>query len=270
MLTEKQLLRYFKQRRYGGRNLFARTLDYIALRVILFAAAFLFFRLHLDTPRSALLAALSLAVASLLLHVAREITMARFVKKEMIRIRRLLMREKLMFLPEAAFLELCRRAGGVENPIPMQRAEPVGADALLPLLRQSPDQALVICSSAGFTPAAEAFVLHSPRRARLIGPDALVTAAGQADALWPDDEAVHAYIAAEQRRRAGARRRLGELLRENAGAYGRKYALTAGILLLLSFFTRYTLYYRILAGLCLSIAAASLFRRHAAHPNPRS
>ena len=158
----------------------------------------------------------------------------------------------------------------MENPIPMQRAEPVGADALLPLLRQSPDQALVICSSAGFTPAAEAFVLHSPRRARLIGPDALVTAAGQADALWPDDEAVHAYIAAEQRRRAGARRRLGELLRENAGAYGRKYALTAGILLLLSFFTRYTLYYRILAGLCLSIAAASLFRRHAAHPNPRS
>lgn len=270
MLTKKQLLRYFKRRRYGGRNLFARTLDYIALRVILFVAAFLFFRLHLDTPRSALLAALSLAVASLLLHVAREIAMARFIEKETIRIRRFLMRERLMFLPEAAFLELCQRSSGAENPIPMQRAEPVGADALLPLLREHPDQTLVICSSAGFTSAAEAFVLRSKRRARLIGPDVLVAAAGRTDALWPDDEAVHAYIAAEQRRRAGAHRRLGELLRESAGAFGRKYALTAGILLLLSFLTRYTLYYRMLAGLCLSIAAAGLLRKHATHPNPRS
>ena len=125
MLTKKQLLRYFKRRRYGGRNLFARTLDYIALRVILFVAAFLFFRLHLDTPRSALLAALSLAVASLLLHVAREIAMARFIEKETIRIRRFLMRERLMFLPEAAFLELCQRSSGAENPIPMQRAAPM-------------------------------------------------------------------------------------------------------------------------------------------------
>lgn len=271
MLTEKQLLRYFKQRRYGGRNLLARTLDYIALRFILFAAAFLFFRLHLDTPRSALLAALSVLIVSLLLHVAREITMARFIKKEMIRIRRFLMREKLMFLPEPAFLELCRRCGGVEDPIPLQRAEPVGADALLPLLRQSQDRPPVICSSAGFTPAAEAFVLRSPHRTRLIGPDALVAAAGQSDALWPDDEAVHAYIAAEQRRGANARRRLGELLRTGAGTYGKKYALTAGVLLLLSFFTRYTLYYRMLAGLCLSIAAVALLRKSTtAHPNPRS
>lgn len=271
MLTQRELNRYFKRRRYGGRSALARALDYAALRLILFIAAFLFFRLRMDPARAAILAAIALCIAALVLHVVRDVTMERFVTKELRRIRRLLIREKLMYLDADAFLSLCRRACGCDDPIPLQRAEPVGADVLLPLLRTESGKTAVICSSAGFTPAAETFVLRAPQRARLIGPDALVGVAGEADALWPDDEAVHAYIASELHQGARTRARMRELVTgAGASAQAKKYALTALVLLIASFLTRYTLYYRVLAGLCLTIAAAGTLLRRPPHANPRS
>lgn len=149
----------------------------------------------------------------------------------------------------------------------LQRAEPVGADVLLPLLRGGNQAPPVVCSSAGFTPAAEDFVRRAPQRATLIGPDALVEAARETDALWPDDEAVHAYIAAQLQQHPRPRARLQELL-SGAGAATRakKYLLTGLVLLAASFLTRYTLYYRMLAGLCLTIAAAGALRRRTIQP----
>lgn len=277
LLTQKELNRYFKRRRYGGRSTLARALDYTALRLILFIAAFLFFRLRVDTVRAVILAAIALTISALLLHVVRDVTMERFIKKELRNIRRVLMREKLAYLDEEAFLSLCKRAGSCDDPIPLQRAEPVGADTLLPLLRHNTARTVVVCSSAGFTPAAETFVSRSSamrpqQRARLLGPDALIAAAGPNDALWPDDEAVDAYISSELRLGAKMRARLKEFFGSGAwgGASAKKYAITALILLAASFLTRYTLYYRVLAGLCLTIAATAVFFRRVPHPNARS
>ena len=267
MLTQRELSRYFKRRRYGGRSAPARVLDYVALRLILFLAAFLFFRLRMDAAHAAILAAIALAIATLVLHVVRDVTMERFVQRELRRIRTLLMRDRLMFLEPEAFRSLCRRAGNCDRPVALQRAEPVGADVLLPLLRGGNQAPPVVCSSAGFTPAAEDFVRRAPQRATLIGPDALVEAARETDALWPDDEAVHAYIAAQLQQHPRPRARLQELL-SGAGAATRakKYLLTGLVLLAASFLTRYTLYYRMLAGLCLMIAAAGALRRRTIQP----
>ena len=110
MLTQRELTRYFKRLRYGGRSAPARALDYVALRLILLVAAFLFFRLRMDTVHAAILALIALAAATLLLHAAREAAMARFVRAETLRIRRLLVCEQLPYLDPADFLLLCRRA----------------------------------------------------------------------------------------------------------------------------------------------------------------
>ena len=155
MLTGRECMRYFKRRRYGGRSALARALDYAALRLILFAAVFLCLRAGVGAARAAVLALIALCAASLLLRALREALMARFVRAELLRIRALLLCERLPYLDEADFLLLCRRASGCEEPAAMQRAEPLGADALLPLLRR-PGGETAVCASAGFTAAAQA------------------------------------------------------------------------------------------------------------------
>lgn len=78
---------------------------------------------------------------------------------------------------------------------------------------------------------------------------------------------MHAYIAAQLQQHPRPRARLQELL-SGAGAATRakKYLLTGLVLLAASFLTRYTLYYRMLAGLCLTIAAAGALRRRTIQP----
>lgn len=268
MLTGRECMRYFKRRRYGGRSALARALDYAALRLILFAAVFLCLRAGVGAARAAVLALIALCAASLLLRALREALMARFVRAELLRIRALLLCERLPYLDEADFLLLCRRASGCEEPAAMQRAEPLGADALLPLLRR-PGGETAVCASAGFTAAAQAFAARAPRRARLIGPEELAAAAHPDDPFYPDDGAVEAYIASQRPMRAALRVRLrqaADALR-TAGA-GKKYLLLAALLLLASFLTRYALYYRMLAGLCLAIAAAGAFAARPPHAKP--
>ena len=53
MLTGRECMRYFKRRRYGGRSALARALDYAALRLILFAAVFLWLRIEVGAARAA-------------------------------------------------------------------------------------------------------------------------------------------------------------------------------------------------------------------------
>ena len=268
MLTGRECMRYFKRRRYGGRSALARALDYAALRLILFAAVFLCLRAEVGAARAAVLALIALCAASLLLRALREALMARFVRAELLRIRALLLCERLPYLDEADFLLLCRRASGCEEPAAMQRAEPLGADALLPLLRR-PGGETAVCASAGFTAAAQAFAARAPRRARLIGPEELAAAAQPDDPFYPDDGAVEAYIASQRPARAALRVRLrqaADALR-TAGE-GKKYLLLAALLLLASFLTRYALYYRMLAGLCLAIAAAGAFAARPPHAKP--
>lgn len=265
MLTQRELTRYFKRLRYGGRSAPARALDYVALRLILLVAAFLFFRLRMDTVHAAILALIALAAATLLLHAAREAAMARFVRAETLRIRRLLVCEQLPYLDPADFLLLCRRACGPGSPAALQRAEPVGADALLPLLRAATGP-VSVCSSSGFTPAAEAFVRRAPHRAELIGPAALAAAAKENDPFWPGDEAVHAYIASQCARRAPLRVLVVQAAAGlRAGGAVKKYLLTAAVLLFASCLTRFALYYRMLAGLCITLAAVSVMLSRSSH-----
>jgi len=252
MLTQRERQRYFKQKRHGGKTTFARALDYIALRVILFLAAFLFFRIRLDTLRASILAAILLLSTALLLHAIETVRLERFIRRETVRIRRLLMQQSLALLDEDAFLQLCKRTGG-EQAIPLQVAEAVSADMLLPLLRKH-RRGCTVCSSAGFTQAAEELATRSTYPIRLLGTDALLSVVHEGDALWADDAAICAYIEAERRRGKRMRSQLKKRFAEHSSLYGRKYLLTAGLLFLLSFFTRYTLYYRLLATVSMTVA----------------
>ena len=79
----------FRKRFGGGRSLFARALDYFAIRAVLFAAAFLYFRTLVESVRiAAALSLIALAAAMVGMRIVREARYARFLLHERARIRR--------------------------------------------------------------------------------------------------------------------------------------------------------------------------------------
>ena len=101
--------RYFRTRYGGGRGAFARALDYIALRLILLAATYLFYRSRFDEIWIVLsLSALTLGLGMILMRLCREVAYARFVRRERERLRRLVLADRLMLAPGKDLKALCK------------------------------------------------------------------------------------------------------------------------------------------------------------------
>ena len=262
MAESRIVRRYFREKQARGKRLIARVLDTVALLLLLFAGTYLFLRNKaLRTEHALPLAIVASLFAGVILLIVRRASLLRFIPRETDRLSRKLLSERLCLLDGRRFRSLCRKASGERTPVVFQRAEPVSADELLPLLKKQKDATLTVCASAGFTKTAETLARHMPERLRLIGEAAMRDAA-----LHPRREEVYAAIEREQRIRREKRRGLRQLPigAKSLGAY----LIAAGVLLLCSYFTRYTLYYRLLAGLSVSIAGARFLLRRGTHTPP--
>lgn len=256
--------KYYLRRFGGGRTAAARILDYAALRLILFFAAYLLFRSRIDNVRVCLLlACMTLALCMLILRAAREILFERFLVRERERLRREALLKRLLHAPasvaESAFRPLMHTG---ETMRLLFTAERASANLLLSAVRferflpssdgkTQADQALCVVSLAGFTQSAVSLAaeLHA---VRLIPVSSLVSAAEKAgvslSAAETDAYAASLWQAAQTRRK----RSFSFAFPQNAGA---KYLFAAAVLSLCAFLTRYALYYRMLSGLCVSLAA---------------
>ncbi len=245
-LETKCVRRYFRRGCAGGRGGFARAVDYAALRFFLLAGAWLFFRQRVTGAGWALLlAVLTLLLAMVLLRILRELRLERYTRRETSRIRRQLTAQSLLLMERARLLALARPLANGE-PRLILSAEPLGADALLPLARRR--SAVAVVAPAGYTPAAVAFARRTGLR--LIPQSALLDEAAR-QGLTPENEAILAHILCEEEQRRAQRTRLGGLPFVQGCA--KKYLATALALFALSFLSRYALYYRLLATLCMSI-----------------
>ena len=261
-----QIRRYFRRRQARGKSVFARILDTAMLLFLLFAALFLALRGRgLRTEHALPLSVVALLFFAVLLLIYRRASLARFIPREMDRLRRQLLQEKLVLIRAEEFARLCRAAAGEAEPLVFQRAEPLGADELLPLLKNARAQRTV-CAGAGFTEAAKTLAGRMEKSVRLIDGEALIDAAMRDAALRPGVEEVYAAIEKELLAQK-ARRRLARAL-PAAGGSCKKYLIAAALLLLCSFLTRYALYYRMLAGLCATIASARFLLERSAHTPP--
>lgn len=246
-LETKCIQRYFKRISAGGRGPLARAVDYAALRLLILAGAYLFFRQRIEGIfYAALLAVLTLLLAMVLMRIVREIRLERHTQKELYRIRRLLLARALTLMDRKTLLELARPLSPDRPPALLLSVEPASADALLPLARKK--SAAAILAPAGFSPAAERFA--DTAGLRLLSQAALLDAAAD-KGLAPGDADACAYILAEEKKRHEKRKKLGGLPFMRGCA--KKYLATALVLFGLSFLSRYTLYYRLLATLCMSI-----------------
>ena len=259
-LASREMEKYFRTRCAGGRTAFARAFDAVSLRALLGVAAFLVCRPYFPLWAAVVLAIVAMALLSLLLGAAEAWRLKRFTAREMQRIRNVLLRDRLAMLPVSEGIQLTAPlcAAG-ETPLPLLRAAPATADELIEgLKKHAPPEKLAVFSPAGYDATARALARRLPERLRLYEPETLLAAAGKTD-MHPGTDEVYAFIRAELA--AGRRRRVSMRTQAFAPSGAKRYLLTALALMLLSFFTRYPLYCRMLAGLSLTLGATSAAMR---------
>lgn len=247
--------RYYRTRYGGGRGAFARALDYVALRLILLAAAYLFYRSRFDEIWIVLsLSVLTLGLGMILMRLYRELAYARFVRRERERLRRLVLADRLMLAPNKDLKALCKTLlRPREAAALLVCAKPADANALLEAARGEPLRPLCVFSTAGFDRSANDLLARLPD-VRLCDRDALLEAAGRIGITADDMDVAARVRAIDAVRRARAKRSFSFDFPKTAA---RRYLLAALLLFACSFATRYALYYRAFAGLCVSVAAIS-------------
>ncbi len=264
MNRKRILLRYYKQRLYKGRTVVARAVDFIALRLILLAAGYLWFTTKVESPAMATVLALT-TVSTLCVGVElyKSIRLERFIERERQALAEKFFREKLVLLSREEFLELVRSyllAHGDEFMgdslvYLSQSVSPVGEDAVLSACRAAKKRgmgAVALFSAAQVSENARTLASRMEQSVRFITPE-LLTAHGAAHEMLPDEKAVDEAILAQHEKRKRERKK--SLSEPFARDRLRRYGLVAIGLFALSFFVPYTLYYRMLAGACLSLGA---------------
>ena len=262
MREKRALKRYYKRKLYGGRNAFARALDFLSLRLV----GLLVFYLHFSTiianhVMAFLMSLVAIVFACVAIELVKSIRMDRFIEKERGQIAKEACKKKLLSMPREEQLQRLRRYAK-ENPGRFGEAE-----IIFTLRRVSPvteDDILSAATAARKRSAARVTILHTgaiSESAQALAADypgihisflALedILSAGDKQALLPTDAEIDAMILA--RLEAEREKRKSALSRPFERGRTGRYLLCALGLFAASFFVRYPLYYRLMAAACIS------------------
>ncbi len=109
MKERKIILSYYKRRLYKGRTALARIVDFIALRLVMLCAAYLWFSSAVESTLMAIvLSATATLTASVAAELIKSIRIERFIQKERKALAAKLFRERLVQLSREEFMELVR------------------------------------------------------------------------------------------------------------------------------------------------------------------
>jgi hypothetical protein len=248
----------FSRNAGGGKSTFGRILDYVLLRLLLFAGAYLYFA-SLTGKRgpSLLLALIFLGLCMVVLRIVRMLRMEKATRVEMDRVKKRLTADRLLLLTNARFSSLaaplCREN---EQALLLPTSRPAEEWQVLSAIRsRQAGKRKLLFSLGGFTPEAQALMERMPDLVRF-GNQAELLELGFKAGLAPGQEEVLQYIAMAERARkkaaaAGKSRALEPALTK-------KYWITGLVLFGLSFITKFGLYFRLMSGLCMTLAGAGL------------
>lgn len=259
------ILRYYKRKFNHGRTLVARAVDFTALRIITLAACYLWFSTLTDnTLIAAVLSFTALLTISISIELVKSIRFDRFVAMERKRVAERLFRERLLILPKEEFLAIVKAylegqaADFVGDTLvyPVRTAAPVDADTVLKAYRAAQKRGLaaaVVFSASPVLPGARRLAeRYNEVTMTFVTPDDLIASKAAAGFMPGDDAVEEAILAAIQAEKAGRKRNASSPF---ASGRLRRYVLVAVALFALSFFVKYTLYYRLLSAACLSFGA---------------
>jgi len=261
MKEKKILMQYYRKKMYKGRGALARGVDFIALRVIALVAFYLWFlSLTGKMNMSVALSLICVAVFSVAAAFAKSLRTESFIEKERKRLAREHMRQALALLPLERFMAAAKACAPDEDIFlyAFRQTGPLTPDDVLKAYRLAEKRGFAraaVFSAGDISEEARTFARRLPGfDMQLMPPDTLL---GQAEALGltPDAAAidrmiVDLYHAQKQKRKA-------VLAAPFSKGNAKKYLILAAALTAASFLTSYPLYYRLLAGVCMSFAAIS-------------
>ncbi len=260
MLSENQKKTFFRKRHAGGRSIAARVIDYIGLRLIFAAACWLYFR-HIIPSRTAAgwVTAIALIAFMIVLRLWRDHSFKKFMKKDIARMRDEMRMERLISMPYRDFLSLLEKTINVDPGVQLhglQKASPVTEDDILAVYHAGCEtKPMHICATAPFSSEAAALSRRLPVKVKLTGAAELLDTCREKMPIG--DSQLEARIEDALKERKERRHHLQA--RAFLGQSTKKYLLAAAVLLAVSFLTDYVIYYRMLASLCMLLAATTFF-----------
>lgn len=274
MKQRRMILSYYKRRLYKGRTALARAVDFIALRLVMLCAAYLWFSSAVESTLMAIvLSATATLTASVAAELIKSIRLERFIMRERKALSAKLFRERLVQLTREEFYELVR--GYVIEHIDefnqdclvctVQSAAPLTEDDVLRACRSAKARGTNMVSI--FTSSSvskEASALLSRLEGMEVGfvtADELV-AHGEAKELLPGDAAIDAAVLSLAERERERRKK--SVSRPFESDRMRRYIFVSIGLFALSFFVEQALYFRLLSAACLSFGAIAWWLNYAA------
>lgn len=267
-VKEKKILsRYYKRRFCSGRGAFARAADFVALRVILLAAIYIWFSFNTASALAAiLLSILSLGAVCIIIELIKAVRLERFIERENRAVARRLFTEGLVMRSREELLTLIRgyirqnKADFAPNSLvyAVQTVSPLSEEAVLRAYRTAKERGctrLCIFSSSSISEAARSVAARCDGvNIALVDADMLSSAAGEAQM-----SEIHAYILSQDEKNKGFRRKRASTALGAPRAV--RYGVCAAALFILSFFVPFALYYRALGTASASLGALSLLVR---------
>ena len=119
-MLNRQLRAYYRSAMFGNRSTLARAIDFIALRLFVFVALYVWFSLQTaQLTLSAILAGVGVGMVSIALSLYKSIRLDRFVAQKRMELSRDYLFEKMVLLPRHAFLDVYKRQGLYSVSIPV-------------------------------------------------------------------------------------------------------------------------------------------------------
>ena len=283
-MTQRQIRQYYRQMLFGNRSLLARSIDFIALRLLLFFGFLLWFTLQTsNTVLGMILAAVAVGMVSVALALYKSIRLDRFIEEKRAELKYHYLFEQMVLMPKNRFFALLRelaRSMGYETQLEMEQGllcengktpcflfalqnhpeNPVSAQQVLDCYRTAKQLELSECILISTAP------LHRDARSFLTSIHDLsfdiwnrqrLLSLARRQNLLPDDNAVETALIAEMERK---RLDLKKFKRQAFQATRVRAYLGCGLILFFAtIVTGQHLYYPIMGSLCFFMAFVSYF-----------
>ena len=293
-MLNRQLRAYYRGAMFGNRSTLARSIDFIALRLFIFVALYVWFSLQTaQLTLSAILAGVGVGMVSIALSLYKSIRLDRFVAQKRMELSRDYLFEKIVLLPRHAFLQMLREMAG-ELGYTVKKTLPFGllcshyeGESLIfalqnhPHNKVSPQQILncyrkareyhirqiTLVSTAPLQEEARTFLHKIPDISVDIWSRQQILHLAQKQHRLPEAQEVEAALLEElEQRRMSLKKMKQEALYSSRA---RAYIVCGMILGVASWITGQHIYYPLMAGLCFFLAFVSFFngqRDDAKHP----
>lgn len=283
-MTQRQIRQYYRQMLFGNRNLLARSIDFVALRLLLFFGFLIWFTLQTsNTTLGIVLAAVGTGMVSVALALYKSIRLDRFIVEKRTELKYHYLFEQMVLMPKGRFYALLRelaRSMGYETQLEMEQGllcengqtpcflfalqnhpeNPVSAQQVLDCYRTAKQLELnecILVSTAPLHKDARSFLLSIQDLSFDVWNRQRLLALARRQNLLPDDEAVEAALLQAMERKRLDLKKLKRQAFQTTRI--RAYVGCGLILFFATIITGQHLYYPIMGSLCFFMAFVSYF-----------